>query len=122
MMKIKLLKDGSPKVYAATVNNKTQASDLITFLTELKDKKVDIVLNGHLQKLSSSLIKAKWLDGFKAYHNLNTKIEDLPIKTQTDSNLNQREASLAETIKSWEDRIVELEDTCATLRKIIDKQ
>jgi len=137
-LKVKLIKD-KPKVYAVNLISEQHLTDLIKFLTDTKDKKFDIIINGKLIKFANSTFKNKFLEGFTSRNNIsiNGAVKPDANKLNNEAQKLKREAEEIKKIKElcdiseastkvmvdvWKDRITELEDTCQTLRDLLDKK
>ena len=143
-LKVKLIKDKPKKVYAVSIDYDFHFDEFVRFLNNTKDKKFDIIVNGKLFKITSSVAKSKFAEGFKSSYDIfsktttdvgrsfkdtinklnseNNKLKTEAKKVKEDKeNFTAKEASMNIVIASWKDRIAELEDTCQILRTTIDE-
>jgi len=142
-LKVKLIKD-KPKVYAVSIDYDFHFDEFVRFLNNTKDKKFDVIVNGKLFKITSSVAKNKFAEGFKSAYDISSKTatdfgksfkdtinklnsentrlknEAKKVKEDKDNHI-AKEASMNIVISSWKDRIAELEDTCQILRTTIDE-
>lgn len=143
-LKVKLIRDKPKKVYAATVEFDYHLEELIRFLTDSKEKKFDIIINGRLFKFNSIALKNKFIEGFNSAQDiliahiteakrsmdeeqvrLNAEIKSLRGQLKYIQNgksqYESKEKVLELKAAAWKDRITELEETCRELRSNINE-